>query len=271
MKHLLFAAALLLAAAGWAAEGAPAPAAPGAGAETAAKEAPGAKADPETLAEWKPPLAKVREQLDLVDAFAQTTRFGGMTVKVPGDLQRVPLELIEGTEELRKRDIELYVKELRFKDLQVTRDPRAKWVGDGSRPALPALLDFATLGLSIEAKTRAGVIPLGATFTDGKLPLDFLLKPEGYDIGVIPDRRKADAKMDNVKLEVGGPLTSGIANTFFKKTVANLVMKYGVGQTLKLGEKDLLSGGTAATLLNLKTGSAEEKAVSGVLDRLLKK
>lgn len=229
-----------------------------------------AKADPETLEEWKPPLAKVREQLDLVDLFAQATRFGGMTVKVPGDLQRVPLELIEGTEELRKRDIEFYIKELEFKDLRVSREPKALWV-EAERPALPALLDFATLGLSIEAKTKMGVIPLGATFTDGKLPLDFLLKPEGYDIGVIPDRRKADAKMDNVKLQVGGALTSGIANTFFKKTVAQLIMKYGVGQTLKLGEKDLLSGGTAATLLQLKSGSAEEKAVSGVLDRLLEK
>lgn len=261
MKPHFLALALLLgvAPAVFAEDPAPAPAA-----------ASAAKADPETIEEWKPPLAKVREQLDLVDLFAQATRFGGMTVKVPGDLQRVPLELIEGTEELRKRDIELYVKELEFKDLRVSREPKALWVGE-ERPGLPVLLDFATLGLSIEAKTKMGVIPLGATFTDGKLPLDFLLKPEGYDIGVIPERRKADAKMDNVKLQVGGALTSGIANTFFKKTVAQLVMKYGVGQTLKLGEKDLLSGGTAATLLQLKSGSAEEKAVSGVLDRLLEK
>lgn len=228
--------------------------------------APAATYNPE---EWKAPLGKAREQLNLIEMFAQATRFGGMTVRVPAELQKVPLKLIPGTEELTKRDIELYVKEITFRDLKLTQEPEPLWME--TRPLLPALLDFTTLGLSIEAKTKVGTVPLGATFRNGRLPFDLDLKQSGYDVGILPERRAADAKLDDVKLQVGGKLASGIANTFFKDDVANLVMKYGVGQTLKMGEGNLFSGNSAAsTLLNLKSGSAEEKAVNSLLDAVLK-
>lgn len=241
-------------------------AAPGETAGTEGADAPAAAYNPE---EWRGSLSKAREQLNLIEMFAQATRFGGMTVKVPAELQKVPLHLIPGTEELTKRDIDLYVKEITFRDLKLTQEPEPLWME--TRPLLPALLDFTTLGLSIEAKTRVGTVPLGATFRNGRLPFDLDLKPSGYDVGILPERRAADAKLDDLKLQVGGRLASGIANTFFKDDVANLVMKYGVGQTLKMGEGNLFSGGTAAsTLLNLKSGSAGERAVSGLLDSVLR-
>jgi hypothetical protein len=216
--------------------------------------------------EWTEQVGEVRERLRLLEMFAQATQFGGMKVRVPKEIQKVPLELIPGTEGLRDKDIELYVKELDLRSLAFEPAPEPLWLEN--HPALPVLLRFATLGLSIEAKTKLGTIPLGATFRDGVLPFDFDLNQNGYDLSILPERRTADAKLDNLKLQVGGPLTSGIANTFFKGEVAKLVMKYGMGQTLKMSEGGLFGGAPPTSLLGVKKGSAEEQAVNTVIDAL---
>lgn len=219
--------------------------------------------------EWAEQVASVRERLRLLEMFAQATQFGGMKVQVPREIQKVPLELIPGTEGLRDKDIELYVKELDLHSLAFDPVPEPLWLEN--HPAMPVLLRFATLGLSIEAKTKLGTIPLGATFRDGVLPFDFDLNQNGYDLSILPERRAADAKLDNLKLQAGGPLTSGIANTFFKGEVAKLVMKYGMGQTLKMSEGGLFGGAPPTSLLGVKKGSAEERAVNTVIDALRSK
>ncbi len=215
--------------------------------------------------EWSGPVQKAREQYDLLGLFAKASHFGGVKVKIPGDLQRVPLEPL-GLQDLKKRGIELYLKELTFKDLDFTRDEEPQWME--TRPVLPALMRFSTLGASIEAKTKLGTIPLGATFRDGVMPFDFDFRKDGYDLGLLPQRRAQDAKLDNVRLNVGGPVATGIANTFFKDDVAKLIMKYGVGQTLKMNEGSLFSGASAASFLKMKPDSAGAQAVTGLLDAL---
>jgi len=215
--------------------------------------------------EWSGPVRKAREQYDLLGLFAKASHFGGIKVKIPGDLQRVPLEPL-GLQDLQKRGIELYLKEITFKDLDFTRDEEPQWME--TRPVLPALMRFSTLGAAIEAKTKLGVIPLGATFREGTLPFDFDFRQDGYDLGLLPERRAKDAKLGNIRLNVGGPIATGIANTFFKDDVAKLIMKYGVGQTLKMNEKSLFSGASAASFLKMKPDSAGAQAVTGLLDAL---
>lgn len=219
--------------------------------------------------EWASPLAKIRDQLNLLALFAQATSFGGMKVKVPQEIQRVPLELIPGTESLREKNIDFYVKEIELKDLAFEPDKDPTWMQ--TRPVLPTLLRFATIGLSVDAKTKLGRIPLGATFRDGVLPFDFDMKKDGYDLSVLPERRSTDAKLDNLKLQIGGPLTSAFVNTFFKDDVAKLIMKYGMGQTLKMGESGLFGGQAPTSLLGVKKGSAEDQAINSVLNTIMKK
>lgn len=217
--------------------------------------------------EWREPVQKASSQLDLLEFFAQATRFGGVTVKVPRELQRVPLESIKGAEKLADKDIEIYVRELTFKDLVFNREREPLWLE--TRPVLPVLLDFSTVGVAAEAKTKLGVIPLGAVFSDGKLPFDFDLRKDGYDLGILPERRQADANLSNLKLKVGGSLASGVANTFFKDDVAKLIMQYGLGQTLKMDKAGLLGGGEGGpSIPGLKKGSVEAEAAGALINVL---
>jgi hypothetical protein len=213
--------------------------------------------------EWAGPVDKAGQQFELLQLLAKASHFGGITVKIPGELQRVPLGPL-GLQELEDRGIELYVKEFTFRNLEFSRDEKPLWMG--TRPVLPALMRFSTLGASIEANTKAGMIPLGATFHNGVLPFDFDFRKDGYDLGLIPERRAAEAKIDGVRLHVGGPIMTGIVNAFFTDDVARLVLKYGVGQTLKMNEIDLFSGATAASFLKMRSDSIGAQAVSGLID-----
>jgi hypothetical protein len=206
---------------------------------------------------------KAGRQLELLQLFAKASHFGGITVKIPAQLQRVPLEPL-GLQDLEKRGIELFVKELTFRDLEFTRDEQPLWME--THPVLPALMRFSTLGASLEAKTKLGDIPLGATFRNGALPVDFVFRPDGYDLGVMPERRTPETNLEDVRLQVGGPLTSGFVNTFFRHEVAKLIMKYGVGQTLKMNENGLFNGATAASFLRMRPDSAGAQAITGLLD-----
>ncbi len=212
--------------------------------------------------EWTGPVEKARQQLDTLSLFAKASHFGGITVKIPAELQQVPLAAL-GLPDLQKKGVELYVKEFTFRDLDFSREERTLWVQ--THPLLPALMRFSTLGASVELKTKVGVIPLGATFHDGVIPFDFDLRKDGYDLGLLPERRAGEARLGRAHLRVGGPVATGIANAFFTDEVARLVLKYGVGQTLKMNENGLFSGATGASFLKTRSDSIGAEAVKGLI------
>lgn len=214
---------------------------------------------------WQPAIQRVFDQLNVLGLFAAATNLGGITVKVPKELQTLPMRMIEGAEELRNRGVEIYVKELTFRDLKFSYDDAPQWVEE--RPTVPTLVEFGQLGVLADAKTRMGIIPVGAVFDNGKMPVEFLpMLEKGYDLRLLPESRSADTRLDEVKLKVGGPLATGIANRFFSKKVAKLILEYGVGQTLQMGKGDLLSGSTAGRLLDVPEDSNEGAALNALID-----
>ena len=227
---------------------------------------------------WQAAIRSVFEQLDTLDMFALATKMGGIKVQVPKELQALPMRMIEGADELREKNIEILVKELEFRDLNFIYDKTPQWPGE--RPLVPTTVEFGILGVTADAKTKAygDAAPaltyqytgsLGATFRNGRLPVDFLpVIEKGYDLNLLPENRAADALLDDVQLQVGGNLTTKIANRFFSKRVAKLILEYGVGQTLQMGQKDLMTGDSALRLLDLpkdsKHGRVLEKVMEGV-------
>ena len=91
---------------------------------------------------------------------------------------------------------------------------------------------------------------------------------KGYDLNLLPENRAADALLDDVKLQVGGPVASGIANRFFSKRVAQLILEHGVGQTLQMGQSDLIAGDSALRLLDLPADSRQGRAVETLIEGL---
>jgi len=217
--------------------------------------------------DWKPAIQAVFEQLNMLDMFAMTTKMGGMKVKVPKELQAVPVRMIESMDALREKNIEILVKELEFKDLNFIYDRSPQWSEE--RPLVPTLVEFGKLGVVAEAQTKAGIIPLGATFQNGKLPVNFLpIIEKGYDLNVLPEDRAKDAVLNDVDLKIGGGLATRIANRFFGKRIGELILKYGVGQTLQMGQGDLIAGDSALRLLDVpkdsKRGRVLEKVIEGI-------
>ena len=217
---------------------------------------------------WRPQLKSVREQLDLLALFAKATQFGGVAVNVPSEIQHVPLEQFEGMEKWAKR-VDLYVKEIRFEDLDFEHRQDLAWREE--RPLLPALMRFGNIGASIDAKTRLGTFPVKADLRQGELPLDFAMREEGYDILVSPERRAEEAQIDQVDLDFGGPLAGPIVSRFFGKKLARLVLEFAAGQTLKLDRGGLLGGADLSTdLLGGEAGKVlNDPAVKGLLGDLL--
>jgi len=112
-----------------------------------------------------------------------------------------------------------------------------------------------------------GVIPLGATFQNGRLPVDFMpIIEKGYDLKVLPEDRAGDAVLDDVQLKVGGGLATRIANRFFSKKVASLILQYGMGQTLQMGQGDLITADSASRLLDLPTDSKRGRVLEKVIE-----
>ncbi len=218
--------------------------------------------------EWKASVQEAREQLDLLSLFALATSVGGATIKIPKELQRVPLEMMEGTEALRKRDIKIYLKEVSFKDAAFDHTEEPVWLKD--HPAIASLLRFANIAFKADVKTRVGTVPVGGIFRNGRLPFDFDLQSEGYALNIIPDRRKEEAVMDDVTLDLGGPITSGILSKVFGKKAAQLVLEAAMGQTLKMNRDGLLGGGDIEKLLGTGSKTLQKPAVKGLLDSLLK-
>ncbi len=216
---------------------------------------------------WQPAIRAVFEQLDTLELFALATRLGGMTVKVPRELQALPARMIEDADVLREHGVELYVTELEFRDLAFHYDESPDWRED--RPLVPTTISFGTLGVSADAKTRLATVPVGATFRNGKLPVDFLpMLDKGFDLNLLPDDRPDEVQLDDVQLRAGGRVTSGIANRFFSNRVAELILEHGVGQTLQLGQGDLITGDAATRLLNVPTDSRRGRALDTLIEGL---
>lgn len=211
------------------------------GAETQEPAAPTAEPCAECRPEaWQTQLSSVRDQLNLLGLLARATGLGGATVRIPREIQRIPLEMMEGTEELTKRNIELYLKEVRFLNLRLDREETPLW--QDQRPLLPGLATFDRLGVTLDAKTRMGTFPVQCELRQGALPFQFHCKQEGYDVGIAPPYRRDEAKIEDVKLDFGGPVASGILTKIFGRKVAGLVIEAAAGKTFQLGEKDLLGG-----------------------------
>lgn len=191
--------------------------------------------------EWQSQLAGVREQLDLLGLFARTTSFGGVTVKVPKGLQRIPLETMEGTEDIVRAGIEVYLKEVRFQNLRLGHEQSPLWMEQ--RPLVPGLATFDRLGVSLDAKTKVGTFPVKGELRQGALPFQFHCIPEGYDVGISPPYRKDETRIDDVRLDFGGPVASGVLTKLFGRKIAQLVVEAAADQTFQLGQQDLLGSG----------------------------
>lgn len=179
----------------------------------------------------------------LIRLLAQASRFGGTTVSIPRSLQQVPYNLIPQAEALRQRGVTIRLKSLTFRDLVIEGKDTYTW--DQNLPVLPRMMRFSRLAVEAEAEYRNIRVPLGGDFRDGVLPFDYLLNPSGFDITVIPERAKDQFTLRDVKLRLGNGLTSAIANLLVSPKVGELLLRYGVGQTIKLaGDQSAGGSGT---------------------------
>ncbi|MBP8128774.1 MAG: hypothetical protein KA184_04275 [Candidatus Hydrogenedentes bacterium] len=218
------------------------------------------------IEDWGGALDEVRGQLNLLQLLAQATQFGGMTIKIPKEIQRIPLEQMEGTEELVRRDIRLYLKEVRIRDFRLDADDTPKWLEE--RPLVGALAEFGQLGVSLDAQTRVGTFPVKCDLKQGAMPVHFHCKEDGFDIGVAPPYRAQEARIEDVSLDLGGPVASGILTRVFGRKVASLVLEAAAGQTLQLDEQTLLGGVGAGSLL--KDAPEMPEGIGGLVQDLLK-
>ena len=214
--------------------------------------APTAEPCPECRPEdWQGQLGQVRDQLGLLGLFAKATSLGGVTVKVPRELQRIPLEMMEGTEDIVRAGIEVYLKEVRFQNLRLDHDETPLWLEQ--RPLIAGLAAFDRLGVAIDARTKVGTFPVKCDLKQGALPFQFHCNQEKYDVGIAPPYRRDEAHIGDVRLDFGGPVASGLLTKLFGKKVTQLVLEAAAGQTFQLGQQDLLGGlpiGDVAPLSN---------------------
>ncbi|HNR32893.1 MAG TPA: hypothetical protein PKI11_18520 [Candidatus Hydrogenedentes bacterium] len=217
------------------------------------------------IEEWEGPLNDVRGQLNLLQLLARATSFGGMTIKVPREVQRIPLEKMEGTEDLVRMGIKLYLKEVRLRDFKINHDTAPQWLHD--RPLLGTLAQFGRLGVSVDAQTRVGTFPVKCDLTQGAMPVDFHCKQGGYELGVAPPYRAEEARIEEVSLDLGGPIASGVLTRVFGQKVARLVLEAAAGQTLQLDQETLLGGAGVGSLL--KNAPQVPEGVGALIEGLL--
>lgn len=203
------------------------------------------KASSPDLQAWESQLGKIRQQLELVKLFSAATSMGGLSVDLPGMVQAIPTENIK---ELAKANIKLDLKSLKLEDMQFSYTDEPQWREE--RPAIPSLMRFSRVAATVEAKTPLGKFPVKCSFRNGVLPLNFECKEGGYDILVIPEPRKAEAKIGDVSFDLGGPLANHVSSKLFGPKVAESILQFGVGQTLKLDKGALLGGTSAPALLD---------------------
>lgn len=197
---------------------------------------------------WESQLSQVRQQLDLLKLFSAATAMGGVSVNIPKPVQRIPLENIAGMQNVAKTGLKLHLKELKLSDVAFEYQQEPQWVDN--RPAVPSLMRFSKVGISVEAKTAVGAFPVKCTFRNGALPVDFECTDAGYTIHVIPAPRKQEARLDHVSIDLGGPGGGRVLSKIFGKKLAEAVLQFGVGQTLKLDKSSLLGCGALPSVLN---------------------
>ncbi len=219
---------------------------------------------------WRPQLAEAREYVNWLKLFSQATAFGGAKIKVPKEVQRVPLEMFEDTKALHDRGIRVYLKELEFRDIHFDTNEEPVWRED--HPALASLMQFARIGFNADVKTGIGTFPVGGEFNNGRMPLDLDLTEAGYALNVIPESRRDEAQLDRMRIKFGGPIASAALTGLLGKKAAEAILTAGVGQTLQMDQGDLLGKGTLKSLF--KQGededSLENQAIGTVLDLLFK-
>ncbi len=184
------------------------------------------------LQPWQPQLAEVRAQFDLLKLFAQATQFKEMSITIPKEVQHIAIP------ELDERRIHVYLKKLKFHKLTLNHDAAPLWMQD--HPAIASMLSFAKLGIAVEVTSPLGRSPVGCVFRNGKMPCDFDLTSSGYDMNIIPERTTDKARLGDVQIDFGGPLLSMALSKWFGKDLAQSILQFGAGQTLKMDREMLL-------------------------------
>ncbi len=225
-------------------------------------------------AAWKTEISNALQQLDLLELLGKITQIHPISVNVPGDLQRVPLENTKGMEAIAKQ-IEIRVTKLYLDKLSFQRPDQTLWSAD--HPLLPTMVSFGEIRVNAEAKTPAGIVPLEGTFLGGALPADFDIFRDRLELHPTPARRQNEGKIDSVKVTSTVPLVGPILTKLAGKDLAKALLNAGVGKTLTLKQGELLGseGGGLGSVLPLlkKGGDAAEGGKGGVgslLDSLLK-
>jgi len=203
---------------------------PAAPADVPAQDAaPAAVYDP---ALWEPQVEKVRAQFDLLDLFGKVTQMTGVTIKIPKEVQRIPLE------DPKETGIELFLREVEFHDAAFSYNEEPSVVDN--HPVLGALAAFSRIGLAVTVKKGPLVFPVAAEFRSGELPFDFDVTQDGYALNVIPEARAAEAQLDNVSVDLGGPVAQRVLSKVFGGELARLVLRFAAGQAFQMDKNALL-------------------------------
>ena len=190
---------------------------------------------------WRPQLAQIKDQLKLIAQFAALTALSETTIKVPKELQKLAIP------ELEAKNVEVFLEEVRFHKIRLDQEETPHWLED--KPAIPALLDFATLGAAATVKTPVGRFRVFGTFRDGSLPCDFQATESGYNVNVIPERRADDAKLGKVSLSLGKRRDNSVLSALLGKEFPMKLLQLAAGQTLAMDQSTLLGDKAVDMLL----------------------
>lgn len=202
--------------------------------------AAGAPADAHDTAAWNTQLNQIHQQLELLRLFAAATTMGGLNVPIPRSSQHIPLENSPGAQEAVKAGLQLSIKEVHIQNLAFEYQPEPLWMEE--RPAVPALMRFSKLRITVDAKTPLGLFVVKCTFRNGVMPVNFECMPDGYTVHVVPDARKGDARLDDANIDLGGPGGGRALSKIFGRQLSEIVLKAAMGQTFKLDRGGLLGG-----------------------------
>jgi len=225
---------------------------------------------------WTTEIAGALQQIDLLELFGQITQLHPISVSVPEQLQRVPLEKNPETQKLAEK-IEIRIKKLYFDKLSFARPEETLWSAD--HPLLATLVDFAEIRVNAEAKTPVGVVPLEGFFTGGRLPADFDIFRDRLELHPTPARRQNEGKIDGVKITSKTPLVGPLLTKLAAPELAKAILNAGVGKTLTMKKGQLLGseggGGALDSILPLldkggKSGEGGKGGIGGLLEKLRK-
>ncbi|HOZ46123.1 MAG TPA: hypothetical protein PLO37_10055 [Candidatus Hydrogenedentes bacterium] len=235
-------------------------------ADDAVSEAAPAEAT-QDLSIWKPQIEKVHKQFDVLKLFSAATQFGGVSVKLPDQVQQIPLGLFPETKKLEDMGVRVFLKELEFKNADFSYDKEPQWIEN--HPAVPSMMKFGRVGFTAKVKTGLGELPVECEFQDGQLPFDFDLTDVGYAVNVIPERRNTEAQLDNLRFKLGQGPGGGLVSKIFGKELAKTILKFAAGQTLVMEKGSLLSQENLDRMID-KDSVLADPAVQNLLRGILK-